>query len=223
MNDKYPYMTNVPVGWERKFVFPMAMFIYVYICIPIYVLHRGRERERDREREISHGAIGKRKYPTNVTSILHMHTKSDTCAMQRFPLWIKWDVSFAKEPYKRDDILQKKPRIMCVLRTCARCNVFLYGSSMTQRCILVLYARCKSRGRGSPLWSQGRASPLGFATRWLLFGTMLQSCPLWLIYSKTLQSSPLGWLLLVGSIKLQVSCAEYSLFYRAVLQKRLII
>jgi len=32
-----------------------------------------------------------------------------------------------------------------------------------------------------------------------------------------------GWLRLVGSMKLQVSFAEYSLFYRALLQKRRII
>ena len=31
---------------------------------------------------------------------------------------------------------------------------------------------------------------------------------------------PMGWLRLVGSLKLQVSLAEYSLFYRALLQKR---
>jgi len=31
------------------------------------------------------------------------------------------------------------------------------------------------------------------------------------------------WLRLVGSLKLQVSCAEYRLFYRALLQKRPII
>jgi len=33
----------------------------------------------------------------------------------------------------------------------------------------------------------------------------------------------MGWLQLVGSIKLQVSSAEYRLFYRALLQKRPII
>ena len=33
----------------------------------------------------------------------------------------------------------------------------------------------------------------------------------------------IGWLRLVGSLKLQVSFAEYSLFYRALLQKRSII
>jgi len=32
--------------------------------------------------------------------------------------------------------------------------------------------------------------------------------------------STMGWLRLVGSMKLQVSFAEYSLFYRALLQKR---
>ena len=31
----------------------------------------------------------------------------------------------------------------------------------------------------------------------------------------------MGWLRLVGSLKSQVSFAEYSLFYRAILQKRL--
>jgi len=34
------------------------------------------------------------------------------------------------------------------------------------------------------------------------------------------QKRPLGWLRLVGSLKLQVSFAEYHLFYRALLQKR---
>jgi len=33
----------------------------------------------------------------------------------------------------------------------------------------------------------------------------------------------MGWLRLVGSLKLQVSFAEYRLFYRALLQKRPII
>ena len=33
----------------------------------------------------------------------------------------------------------------------------------------------------------------------------------------------MAWLQLVGSIKLQVSLAEYSLFYRALLQKRTVI
>jgi len=36
-------------------------------------------------------------------------------------------------------------------------------------------------------------------------------------------ASAMGWLRLVGSLKLQVSFAEHSLFYRALLQKRPII
>jgi len=35
-----------------------------------------------------------------------------------------------------------------------------------------------------------------------------------------MQKRHMGWLRLVGSIKLQVSFAEYCLFYRALLQKR---
>ena len=61
--------------------------------------------------------------------------RRDTCAMHRFAIkepyrvWlrlvgsIKLYVSFAKELYKRDDVLQKRPIIMCVSRTCARCIV----------------------------------------------------------------------------------------------------
>jgi len=37
------------------------------------------------------------------------------------------------------------------------------------------------------------------------------------------RQQPMGWLRLVGSIKLQVSFAEYRLFYRALLQKRPVI
>jgi len=39
----------------------------------------------------------------------------------------------------------------------------------------------------------------------------------------TLQDCHTGWLRLVGSLKLQVSFAEYRLFYRALLQKRPVI
>jgi len=38
-----------------------------------------------------------------------------------------------------------------------------------------------------------------------------------------MHSTYMGWLQLVGSLKLQISCAEYTLFYRALLQKRPII
>jgi len=41
-----------------------------------------------------------------------------------------------------------------------------------------------------------------------------------LLYTMTIDVLYMGWLRLVGSLKLQVSLAEYSLFYRALLQKR---
>ena len=45
----------------------------------------------------------------------------------------------------------------------------------------------------------------------------------WHTYEWVLMIHPMGWLRLVGSIKLPVSFPEYSLFYRALLQKRPII
>ena len=45
----------------------------------------------------------------------------------------------------------------------------------------------------------------------------------WRIYARGLIYSHMGWLRLVGSLKLWVSVAEYSLFYRALLQKRPVI
>ena len=45
-----------------------------------------------------------------------------------------------------------------------------------------------------------------------------QSHPIFLSHAKLM-----GWLRVVGSLKLQVSFAEYRLFYRALLQKRPII
>jgi len=41
--------------------------------------------------------------------------------------------------------------------------------------------------------------------------------------SKSIKDPIMGWLRLVGSLKLQVSLADYSLFNRALLQKRPII
>jgi len=73
-------------------------------------------------------------------------------------------LSFAKEPYKRDYILQKRPIILKSLRIVAT--------------------------------------------------------PYWLVYTIF---DDMGWLRLVGSLKLYVSFAEYSLFYVVLSQKRPII
>ena len=40
---------------------------------------------------------------------------SNIVPLNRFSLWIKLDVSFAKEPYKRNDTLQRRPKIMCCI------------------------------------------------------------------------------------------------------------
>jgi len=48
----------------------------------------------------------------------------------------------------------------------------------------------------------------------------IMGCPRIILH---VDKSPMGWLRLVGSSKLQVSFAEYHLFYRALLQKRRII
>jgi len=43
------------------------------------------------------------------------------------------------------------------------------------------------------------------------------------VHIQVLRKSPMGWLRLVDSLELQVSFAEYRLFYREILQKRPII
>ena len=55
-----------------------------------------------------------------VAGLLHMWV-CDTCDMGWLQLVgsIKLQVSFAKEPYKRDDILQKRPMILSILLTVA--------------------------------------------------------------------------------------------------------
>ena len=51
--------------------------------------------------------------------------------------------------------------------------------------------------------------------------SLIYACVPWLICHMTyLAESHMGWLRLVGSIKLQVSFAGYSLFHRSLLQKR---
>ena len=58
--------------------------------------------------------------------------------------------------------------------------------------------------------------------RWTFVVTVcLQMCILY-TFEKEAEST-MGWRRLVGSLKLQVSFVEHSLFYRALLQKRPII
>ena len=79
---------------------------------------------------------------------------------------------FAKEPYNRDCILQKRPMFLRTLLI-----------------IATIFAKMRST-----------QNVIHIYTFWLM-----------------------GWLRLVSSIKLQVSFAEYRLFYMALLQKRPVI
>jgi len=49
---------------------------------------------------------------------------------------------------------------------------------------------------------------------------MNEACHALVTHIMRYASRPMGWLRLAGSLKLQVSFAGYSLFYRALLQKR---
>ena len=53
-----------------------------------------------------------------------------------------------------------------------------------------------------------------------IFPTYILPQYIYMTHVCILPSPGMGWLRLVGSLKLQVSFAEYSLFYRALLQKR---
>ena len=55
---------------------------------------------------------------------------------------------------------------------------------------------------------------------WSAHSCFLNVCDLSHFWKGCLAAEPMGWLRLVGSIKLQVSFAEYCLFYRSLLRKR---
>ena len=89
-----------------------------------------------------------------------------------------------KEPYKRDDILQKR--------------LVILSSLLIEATPYTLHFMCVS-------YIHATVSSHKNDTR------------------HTSNEVYMGWLRLVGSLKLQVSFAEYRLFYRALLQKRPII
>ena len=102
---------------------------------------------------------------------------------------LKLQVSFAKEPYERDYILQERPIILRSLRIVATPQLVTARTSVAKR--------------------SEKAGPYPKD----IFKYM----------GSTRCHDTMGWLRLVGSVKLQVSFAEYRLFYRALLQKRPIV
>ena len=115
---------------------------------------------------------------------------------------IKLQVSFAKEPYKRDDILQKRPIILSILLTVT--TPYLYYSDIytiqMQPKIIGIFSRISSLLQGS--FAKETYDFIDPANRSHSFAKQTQ---IW------------GF---VGSLQIQVSFAEYSLFYRALLQMR---
>jgi len=119
-------------------------------------------------------------------------------------------VFFAKEPYKRDYILHKRPMILRSLLTVATPYPEIHtDSTRWDRSALNI-----SRSRILSILNNISRSR-DFST--LSNHTFICINFLWFIYT---QNPNMGWVWLVGSWKMWVSFAEYSLFYRALLQKR---
>ena len=128
-------------------------------------------------------------------------------------------VSFAKEPYKRDCILQKISR-----------NI---GDTGWLRLVssLKIYVSFAKEPYKRDCTLQKISQNIG-DVGWL---RLVSSLKLYVSFAKEpykrdciLQKisrniGDVGWLRLVGSLKLKVSFAEYSLFYRALLQKWCVI
>ena len=125
---------------------------------------------------------------------------------QRLVGSLKLQVSFAKKPYQKDYILQKRPTILRELFN-ATATVWCCGVATISRLLEITGHFCR-------IWPLLQGS---FAKETYNFNG---SHPIVEILESQVA---MGWLRLVGSLKLQVSFAEYPLFYRALLQKRLII
>jgi len=78
-----------------------------YICVSAqWILSFSMDSDGVFERHISHTWL------TNGRRISHV-TRTDE--LWRMTPVLSWETSFAKEPYKRDDILQKRPIILSIL------------------------------------------------------------------------------------------------------------
>jgi len=128
---------------------------------------------------------------------------------------LKLYVSFAKKPYKRDNILQKRPEIYGSWHTYGVATI----SGLLQ--IIGLFCRissllCGSFAKETYYFKEptSRSHPIC-----LWMGNIEAGLPKIGMHSFI----RMGWLQSVGSIKLYVSFAEYCLFYKALLQKRSII
>ena len=134
----------------------------------------------------------------NVTRLVHMcdttHSyvwhDSFTCIHRYVMGWlrlvgsIRWQVCFAKEPYKRDYILQKRPMIASILLTVANRTSAATSASSTHN---------------YNVWHVSFT-----CVPWLIHTSDITHAAISASSNETM-----GWLRLVGSFKLQVSFAEY--------------
>jgi len=90
--------------------------------------------------------------------------------------------------------------------------------SSDQTCVHSIYGRLVSAPSGVDTWMVSMVwcgvDSSWHHSRWSRHMVSRRVCSIW---------SSMGWLRLEGSLKWQISFAEYSLFYRALLQKRPII
>ena len=115
-------------------------------------------------------------------------------------IYIKYLHNRWKEPYKWDDILQKRPIISRRLLIVATPYVFMNVSIYTKYLHIHFHISA----------SEPRPTSCFYVSVFVIVS----------IYIKYLH---MGWLRWVGALKSYVSFAEYRLFYRALLQKRPII
>jgi len=134
------------------------------------------------------------------------------------------EVSFAKETYKKEDILQKRSIILRSLLIAAtpyhdtREIFWQYACtcSWTSSCLIGLCAN-------EPYKREDILQKRPIILRSLLIAATPCHDTREIFSSLLRGFHVMGWLQSVGSIKLYVSFAEYSLFYRALLLKRPII
>ena len=155
---------------------------------------------------------------------------------------LKLYVSFAQEPYKRDDILHKRPillrsllmvatpyllsrslakcvcvcvRVCVCVYVCVYVYVYVYASVCVCACVCVCVCVCVCH---TNIQTKKHTNIPAHAHIYIHTHTQKQDsggrAELWS------HCQHMEWLWLVGSLKIQVSIAEYTLIYRALWQKR---
>jgi len=103
-------------AWHRPHSKPLVcVCVYVCACVRVCVFACVCVRERERQRERESVCV---QFCAKI-ACNHLRKSSPHMGWLRLVGWIKSYVSFAKKPYKRDDLLQKRPIILSILLTVA--------------------------------------------------------------------------------------------------------